>query len=449
MPSRAAAIGLGLVLKAPSEGGRAAARSVTQMLKWSRLPRSPIDLPVATPSDEADATPNGLCSAVARHSYELRAALSRAGALLLRGWGVREKSEFQRAVLALGFEPLSDYFPTEAGRRPFCERGCEHVWPTNSLRQTGAYMSPEVLPHTENYYAVQMPRYVCFWCDRTAWLGGDTLLVDGAAVFRDLPAALRRLLSRRAFRVRRVASLHELARTYGVHGRALDALCGQCLRNGVSARPHPDRPGDYLLVEFQKPSVWRTRGEGGGVRTSIAINFGECGVAAREALLEGLLDRGFFSSPQWAAHRALWAVARFRPWFRALLGHIDAIGLLLSDALQGFPQWRHPPPPAEAESTLGAALTTKQQLLLGRVLASHTYAFRWQPGDVLLLDNTQTLHDGMPGFGPRRLRVMLLDEVVVPQSLDMRLSGVFDEADRRRLPVHPPLPCPCPSEQIN
>jgi len=62
------------------------------MLKWSRLPRSPIDLPVATPSEEADAMPNGLCSAVARHSYELRAALSRAGALLLRGWGVREKS---------------------------------------------------------------------------------------------------------------------------------------------------------------------------------------------------------------------------------------------------------------------------------------------------------------------------------------------------------------------
>jgi hypothetical protein len=294
---------------------------------------------------------------------------------------------------------------------------------------------------------VQVPRYVCFWCDRTAWLGGDTCLVDGAAAFRDLPAALRRLLSRHAFRVRRVASLKGLAQTYGVYGRSLDAFCVQCRHSGVSARPHPDRPGEYLLVEFQKPSVWRTRAGGGRVRTSIALNFGECGVAAREALLQGLLDRGFFSGPQWAVHRALWVMARFRPWFRALLGYMDAIRSVLADALRGFPHWRNPPPPAEAEFTLGAALTPKQQQQLGRALASHIYAFRWQPGDVLLLDNAQTLHDGMPGFGPRRLRVMLLNEAAVPQSLDARLSGILDETDlRRQSPefawAHPPLPCP-------
>jgi hypothetical protein len=46
----------------------------------------------------------------------------------------------------------------------------------------------------------------------------------------------------------------------------------------------------------------------------------------------------------------------------------------------------------------------------------------------------QTLHDGMPGFGPRRLRVMLLDEVAIPQSLDTLLSGILDlgETDPRK-----------------
>jgi alpha-ketoglutarate-dependent taurine dioxygenase len=363
----------------------------TTALKWSRLPRSPTDLPVASPSDEANATQQGLCSAVARDTRELRAALARAGALLLRGWGVRDESEFQRAVLALGFEPLSDYFPTEAGRRPFRRRGCEYVWPTNSLRQTGAYLSPEVLPHTENYYAVQTPRYVCFWCERTAWLGGDTCLIDGPAVFAELPSTLQRLLSFRAFRIRRVVSLQTLAQVYGVHGGSLDAFCARCERNGVRARPHPDRPSEYLLFEFQKPSVWRTRDDRGRMRTSVALNFGECGVAAREALLGGLLERGFFSGPQWAVHRALWALARVLPWFRLLLAHIDALCLLVLNAWRGFSERRNPPPPANAESTLGVALTLKQQQQLGRVLASLTYAFRWQPGDVLILDNSQVL----------------------------------------------------------
>jgi len=40
--------------------------------------------------------------------------------------------------------------------------------------------------------------------------------------------------------------------------------------------------------------------------------------------------------------------------------------------------------------------------------AAHASVFRWQRGDVLLVDNSRVLHDGLPGFGPRRLWVSMM-----------------------------------------
>ena len=66
-----------------------------------------------------------------------------------------------------------------------------------------------------------------------------------------------------------------------------------------------------------------------------------------------------------------------------------------------------------------AALRTLTELLseheaeqLADSLAEHVSAVRWQSGDVLLVDNTRILHDGLPGFGPfRKLHVALLTQV--------------------------------------
>jgi hypothetical protein len=41
-------------------------------------------------------------------------------------------------------------------------------------------------------------------------------------------------------------------------------------------------------------------------------------------------------------------------------------------------------------------------------------SFRWQRGDVLLVDNLKMAHSGMPGFGPRRLRAMICNPLPVP-----------------------------------
>lgn len=47
----------------------------------------------------------------------------------------------------------------------------------------------------------------------------------------------------------------------------------------------------------------------------------------------------------------------------------------------------------------------------------HCYAFTWKQGDVLIFDNLQMLHTGMPGWGSRELRVMLCNPVALPYSV--------------------------------
>ena len=129
---------------------------------------------------------------LASQSQQLLAALDAHGALLLRGWPVSSAEEFAAAMRALPLKVCTDYFPAEPGRRPL---GCvgeplEGVWPTNSLRATGGYLAPEVLPHSENYYALRPPRLVAFWCERAPWLGGETALFDGAGALAALALTL-------------------------------------------------------------------------------------------------------------------------------------------------------------------------------------------------------------------------------------------------------------------
>ena len=58
--------------------------------------------------------------------------------------------------------------------------------------------------------------------------------------------------------------------------------------------------------------------------------------------------------------------------------------------------------------TLAERLSDREAELLAASLASHVSAVEWQPGDLLLIDNAKVLHDGLPGLGPRKLHVALL-----------------------------------------
>ena len=50
---------------------------------------------------------------------------------------------------------------------------------------------------------------------------------------------------------------------------------------------------------------------------------------------------------------------------------------------------------------------------------------------MLLLDNARVLHDGLPGYGRRSLKVALLGECATPQSLTTLWPGIFDMSNNR------------------
>lgn len=371
------------------------------------------------------------------------------GALLFRGWRVESSADFAAVVAALPIRPLlTDYFPAEPGRSPLEPDGhrLAAVWPTNTRRRTGGYLTPEVLPHSENYYALCPPRLVAFWCERAPWLGGETGLFDAAAALAALPPPLRAHLNQ-TFAVRRLVPSCRLRRRHGVDNKALNNLvrCDDGGGAGVDVR----RVDDAVEFCFEKPAVvtappmaadHHRDGEASqrvALRPALCINFGECGACGRAALFERLLRRGMFSGRRWAAHRVVWLLALRSRWAMRLL--------LLIDQLPGWLRWparalrslreRHarpcssqaPSPEASRSSrtgrcriqprpTLGESLSDRQAEQLGRALADHASVFRWARGDVLLIDNARVMHDGLPGAGPRSLKVALAGELPLPQS---------------------------------
>ena len=388
------------------------------------------------------------------------------GAVLLRGWNVRSASELAIVAGALrrcGLTSMSDYFPAEEGReardRLFASGAV--VWPTNSLRLSGGYLTPEVIPHTENFYALDAaPRVVAFCCDRAPWFGGQTAIFDGVGAFSSLPPALRRRLGEPCL-VRRLLSLARLRQRHGMRAADVEALARR-LDSDATLRPigtaHP-----FVTLEMARTiasavpppplapdAMVSPASDKAGVVAWVRFNFGELDAlpSARLALLDGLLSRGLFSGPLWSVHRAMWLLALRHPSsFGMLLRAADALPCWLTrplsmmralvssrgqekaeaavDALANEqPPGRSSPrrrdsksprragksPPRRAAEPLSDRLSEREAGLIGAALAKHVAVFAWRRGDLLLIDNARVLHDGLPGVGPRRLHVALLQQ---------------------------------------
>jgi len=76
-----------------------------------------------------------------------------------------------------------------------------------------------------------------------------------------------------------------------------------------------------------------------------------------------------------------------------------------------------------SESRLNTLLSERELGELASAMREHFTPCDWQLGDLLLVDNLQMLHSGMPGIGSRKLGVMLCNR------LDLKfpvVSGLVD-----------------------
>jgi alpha-ketoglutarate-dependent taurine dioxygenase len=400
-------------------------------------------LPVVLEPPSTTSAPR--CSISEHHAPQIMGLLDKHGAVLLRGWSVPDTEAFATAISTLcrGCElaSLADYFPAEHGRDQQRVVGEDPttIWPTNGIRRTGGYLQPEVVPHTECFYAMKQPRVCAFFCERPAWLGGETALFDGCAAFSALPSSLRSKLGQDAA----VRRLHTLSRLRDRHGAAiLGRLPSMAAEAGTAWRLVDEGAADPCVeLTFRRVVASATPrpplaahpnpaacgdGRGGKPVQHVCFNFGELSQlpAARHALLRGLLRRGLFAGRKWAVHRILWKLALVYP---------NGLVQAWLSALDSLPGWLTRPrsvlraradarrvaatraklarmgKPKGHGRTLLELLSERESEQLAETLGEHVEAVQWRTGDILLIDNARVLHDGLPGFGPfRKLHVALL-----------------------------------------
>jgi alpha-ketoglutarate-dependent taurine dioxygenase len=330
----------------------------------------PHDLPaLAVPAGDA-ASVDALAAWLTTHRDEVRAWLAQYGAVLLRGFALTSADCFSRCMDALGEPPM----PYLHGTSPRSRVDREIYTSTEA---------PPALPiplHNEMSYRRPCPRYVAFFCETAPLVLGATPLVDMRRVYADIPAELRQRFDTLGIRYvrripRRVDRYHPTCwpRMYGTDdAEKVAALCksdGYDVEWGPRATLH--------LVNTHPASVAAPQANGHEV-PGRRVWFNQV-VVFHSSLFQEFARHGNHGV-QWflRMRRALRRLApRFFPYpYDAMFGDGSAIDDRAMRAVRDA-HWRN-----------------------------ETF-FRWQAGDLLLIDNLIVGHGRQPFRGPRRILAAL------------------------------------------
>lgn len=307
-----------------------------------------------------------LSAAQGRLRAQIDSALLTIGGVLLRGFEVPSVDVFRGFAAGFGHELLAYEF----GSTP------------RSAVQSGVYTSTEYpahqhIPlHNEQAYTREWPMRIWFHCVTAAQSGGETPIADSRAVYRRMPAAIRRRFARGLVYVRNFGDFDLPWQTvFNTDDRArVEAYCRQAgiewewleddgLRTrqrcqGVERHPHTGE-----LVWFNQAHLFHVSSLQADVRESLEEAFG----------IENV-PRNVY----------------------------DADGRTIADEV--FDEIR-------------------------AVLDEETVRFAWQAGDVMMLDNMLVAHARTPFAGPRKVVVAMADphgNVEPSDPTALRLANVDD-----------------------
>ena len=309
----------------------------------------------------------------ATHRAPLRQALVTHGALLFRGFGVADTAAFRAAVDALGIEPS-----------PFPYAGNTLRPPTGPAVYdvTAAPAWTSIFPHNEMFYWHRQPRFISFWCERSEGAHGETPLVDCRGVWADLPVPLQeRLRTARFFVVSRYASELEGERNPLSQGTQLANTW-----QAVAGTSDP-RAFEAQLAPAGASVSWHRKGAA-RVKVENAL------VVAHPDTAEPCF-RGLGLLPVQTTRRYNRGIVHRLPWGGRWRNRALDLVLWLGARLQrriGLSQGRF------SHSELDA---------MAEAVWRRSTFFRWQVGDVLVVDNLSTGHGRLDVDGPRRLHVTL------------------------------------------
>lgn len=290
------------------------------------------------------------------------------GAVLFRGFGVSHADLLQQFCDGLGAKRM-DY---PRGTSPRTEVGSQ------------VYTSTEVpanlpLPiHTEMSYTSVFPRALAFCCVIAPQKGGETPLADMQQVLARLPA--------------------DIVSEFEDKGILYHQYCPSG-HNNNRFKTWQD------MFATEDPSVAERKCAVQGVNiewlkdgTAKLTNFG---TAIRAHPVTG--ERTWFNQAH-VFHPTMSAEFRYigRPWMAMLVRQYEFL-------LENYPTLL-PPYPYGCSFGDGSVIPRAYILAIRQAIWDETVSFRWQPGDVLLVDNLRVGHGRFPFKGPRRILAALIRE---------------------------------------
>lgn len=369
---------------------------------------------------------SALASLIRSRASEIHEQLSDHGAVLLRGFAVESPRDFEHVLGGVPFlRPMNRYFMSEPGRR--LVSGTQHVFNTNSVARTGGGFVFGVF-HSENYHSPDVPAYVSFCALRRSWLGSETCLVNMADVYAELPEALRRKLEETPC----AASIWSLSSVAGRYQLDPDEAARRCREAGLSVIE--DEGKKYVVLI--KPSVYRHPSTG---RLSLQANLFTTLPSFKDAALRCFLPH--FSGAAWSLHRTVWrsgidlALFALAAAVRLLVQPSEArkflheilperarrapgLGAFITELVENVRAFLrndglHAVLARSGMKTLADLFSQPDIEVLAAAVEKHASLFTWREGDILLLDNQQLLHAGMPGYGPRELFAMFFNPLAL------------------------------------
>jgi alpha-ketoglutarate-dependent taurine dioxygenase len=274
----------------------------------------------------------------------LENALWRHGAILFRDFSILGVAQFQQFISAAS-AALMQYSERSSPRSQISE----HVYTsTDYPADQGIFM------HNENSYAAQWPMKIFFHCVIAAFSGGETPIADSRRVYDRISSA-----TRERFAEKKVLYLRNFGAGFGLPWQTVfqttdqAAVSEQCRRHGTEV-------------------LW---GEGGRLRT--------------RSVRTAIRSHPNTGEKVWFNHAAFFNVNTLSRTVReALLNEFSEDDL-----------------PSQTFYGDGTPIDCAVLDEIRDAYAQERLLFKWQEGDVLMLDNMLTAHGREPFIGERQIVV--------------------------------------------
>jgi alpha-ketoglutarate-dependent taurine dioxygenase len=338
------------------------------------VPGAANGLPLAvTPGRISDL--NGLVDWLQSNADWLHTTLRSHGALLFRGFGVTKPEDFERLARCVDSELKNEYLGTSPR-----DALTDYVFSASEL--PGYYPIPE---HCEMTFTANPPRRIFFWCGIEPQApGGETPLVDFAAVWRDLDPAVRRRFDEKGIRI---------VRNYsgpGANKRDLFQL----------------KRWDEMFRTTDKQQVEAmARREGFEPRWS---ENDRLTLISRHLAARPHPETG---EPVWFNHSQVFhlsaAPGEFSRIFRLRPG-LRSLGLwLFSSLLVAWKRLRYSSDDQAMHCTFadGSEISDADMEAVREAIWKNLAVVAWKQGDVVAIDNNRVGHGRLPYRGPRMVAV--------------------------------------------